>query len=68
MCRPITGLEKCQGERGREGEREGDREGEREGEIIDIKKAPLLRKAALKIRNSAIMLKGRLSPSLPTPK
>ena len=39
MCRPITGLEKCQGE----GERE------REREIIDMKKAPLLRRAALKI-------------------
>ena len=31
LCRPITGLEKYQGE----------------GEIIDMKKAPLLRRAAL---------------------
>ena len=45
MCQPITGLEKCQGERGRE----GGREGEREGEISDMKKARLLRRAALKI-------------------
>ena len=29
--------------------REGEREGGREGEISDIKKAPLLRRAALKI-------------------
>ena len=31
------------------GERERGREGEREGEIIDMKKAPLLRRAALKM-------------------
>jgi hypothetical protein len=44
LCRPITGLEKCQ-----EGEREREREREREGENLDIMKAPLLRRAALKI-------------------
>ena len=41
-CRPITGLEKCQ---------EGEREREREGENLDMMKAPLLRRAALKINN-----------------
>jgi hypothetical protein len=39
-CPPITGLKKCQ---------EGGREGEREGENLDIMKASLLRRAALKI-------------------